>query len=221
MISIRRLDRDFHARRYEALLAAILAHRGINVPASLRVRLADHPACALGLTVQRVAELSYGSTPILREMVVELIQMQSPDGSIERDPLPTACLAHALGHLMREGLGDIHADLLQAYESALTALAWMLEPWASEVSWQSQGLIGFRHGDDRTIEDRAAVAAFVFMLMAGDSRFREVVNTGPLWDWLADHQHELDPATIQLWRAANLSITPPRCIQRMKQALAA
>ncbi len=233
MLSIHRVNRDYHARRFEALLSAILEHRGLLVPSSLKLRLSGHPACALGLALQRVAELSFSPTNIQQEMLTELLDMQQPDGSIDHDPLPTACLAHALSHLFRDGMGypgsPLQTKLHQAHEMAIQALAGMqsnaagLEPW--QLSADPVG-VGFMFSEDRTVQERAAVASFVLMLLVHDPLFRELVDVNGLLNWFAEHRTLLEPATVKLWQTACLdlsTLTPPhrRRVQRQKVALAA
>ncbi len=207
MLSLHRIDRDLHAGRYEALLGAVLAP-GPKISLPLKARLAAHPAAVLALALRRLVELTYGPTTLSRALLERLLALQEADGSFNHDPLPTACAVAALTQVLAEhGAQEAErgpraldgATVVQARDRALEALVGMQAP---------AGEVGFVYSDDRTVEDRARVAAFILWLLGDGRGVQGALRLTDSFAWLADHADQLDEPTWELWELARLDRRP-------------
>ncbi|GAB4198032.1 MAG: hypothetical protein Kow00105_12040 [Phycisphaeraceae bacterium] len=194
MLSTQQIRKLVNSRDYARLINC-LADNGTTLPLPLQARL-SHPVPALGLALRRACELSYGPTPMIREMVHELLVSQNPDGSFpgstDRDPLATAAAAAGLAAVVREQpVPD--PELAVALDQALAALASMQD-----------GQALFMHSDDRAIEDRALTSAMILFLLARVPRFRETCRFADLMDWFDERADRLEEATAELYHMASL-----------------
>jgi len=193
MLSLPLIQRHLDAR-HDAQLIHALAANGQLLPLPLRARL-SHPAPATGLGLRRAAELTYGPCPLLAHAARHLIDAQRPDGafdgSCDRDPLATAGAAAGLA-AARDLVGpDLRPLAADAHHHAVLALASMQRPGSPPL---------FPCPDDRQLEDRALVAAFILHLLADDPDFRQTARVGELITWLDEHAHRLGSATATLLR---------------------
>ncbi len=185
-----------------------LADNGTTMPLALQARLTQ-PVAAAGLGLRRLVELTYGPTPLSRDMTAALLDGQGPDGSFQgtcdRDPLATATAVGGLAAVLREHHGrntQSCPDLGDALDRALASLCAMQ---------MEDGL--FCHGDDRTIEDRALTSAFVLFLLARLPGFREAIRFADLMTWFDERADRLDDVTLELYQMASLDdpARHPRC----------
>ncbi len=174
-----------------------LADNGTAMPLALQARLTQ-PTAASGLGLRRLVELTYGPTPLSRDMTAALLDGQLPDGSFQgtcdRDPLATATAVAGLTAVLRDHpLAGRDAGLIDALDRALASL---------EAMQMEDGL--FCHGDDRTIEDRALTSAFVLFLLARLPEFREATRFADLMTWFDERADRLDNDTLELYHMASL-----------------
>lgn len=201
MLSINLIQRHFEAHEHERLLRG-LTDNGLPLPLPLRARLGQGPVAALALGLRRLAELTYGPTPLSRDMTAALLSHQRADGTFapsqaaagDADPLATAAAVAAMGQILQDHPAAAEAPLVQAHERALAALACLQD---------EDGL--FRCPDDRTREDRALTGAFVLYLLARDAGFRAAVRWADLVRWYEEHADTLDGPTAELYRLACLT----------------
>jgi hypothetical protein len=192
MLSVNLIQRHYQAGRLDQLLDALSAG-GLDLPLPLRIRLSQHPACALALGLRRLIELTYGPTELSRAMIVDLLALQDPDGSFGSDPLATACAVAALARLEAEHhhLGNLEVGT--AGQRALAALAAMQA---------DDGLMAYPA--DRSWQQRALVNAFILFLLAHDAPFRAAVRLAEMMDWFEQYQDQLEPGTESYWLMARL-----------------
>lgn len=207
MLSVTLIQKLFDTHDHGRMIGC-LADNGTTMPLALQARLTQ-PVAAMGLGLRRLVELTYGPTPLSREMTDSLLDGQLPDGSFqgtcERDPLATATAAAGLAAVLREirgfrgGQGDRGQNaqrvshLVDALDRALASLAAMQ---------MQDGL--FCHGDDRTEQDRALTSAFVLFLLARQPGFRETTRFADLMTWFDERANRLDNDTLQLYHMASL-----------------
>lgn len=189
MISVNLIQRLFETRRHEQLLDAIAAN-GMELPLPLRARLAQTDIAPVALGLKRVTELTYGPTALTSTMTRYLLDRTQNSADYSRDPLATAAVAAALAD-PGNGMQSADDDAEQARYAAIAALAGMQA---------DDGL--FTSPDDRSEQDRALVAAFVLLLLAGDETFRLAVRTADLFNYFDEREDRLDRATERLWRMA-------------------
>ena len=189
MISVTQIQRHFAAGRFEQLLD-IVAANGMPLPMALRVRLSSSDSAAVAFGLHRVAELTYGPTPLGREMTDFLLDQQHADGSWEGDPLVTAA---ALAALLR-----VHRDDFARQDAVAPAIGRGLAALASLQA--DDGL--FRSDIDRSREDRALAAGYVLLLLADEDAVRASIRYADLLNWFESHEREIDDTTDRLWRLA-------------------
>ncbi|MEZ6191253.1 MAG: hypothetical protein R3C45_08175 [Phycisphaerales bacterium] len=203
MLSVTQIQKLFNSQDHTRMITS-LADNGAALPLPLQARLTQ-PAATAGLGLRRLTELTYGPTSLSRDMIDALLDTQLPDGSfpgqVDHDPLTTAAAAAGLAATLREqrpapgttpgSVPDPHTA--QALDHALTALAGMQD---------GEGL--FRHGDDRTEQDRALTSAFVLFLLARLPGFREACRFADLMTWFDERADRLDEDTAQLYHMASL-----------------
>lgn len=175
-----------------------LADNGTTLPLALQSRLTQ-PIAAAGLGLRRLVELTYGPTPLSRDMTAALLDGQLACGSFvsnsDRDPLVAAAAVAGLAAVWREhhGSAEGQSGLTDAMDRAMAALSAMQ---------MEDGL--FCHGDDRTLEDRALTSAFVLFLLARLPRFREAVRFADLMTWFEERADRLSDETLELYHMARL-----------------
>ena len=197
MISIHMIGSRFQVGHLSALLEAV-SPAGIDLPLPLRARLLENEAGPLGLALRHVMELTYGPTALSRDMTVRLLALQGGDGSYGGDPLATAVAAAAIAAFTEQSPHD-DAETPLALRAALTALAGM------------QGEDGlFCYHDDRTLDDRELVAAFILLLLANTPAFRQSIRFADLMTWFEVHEQPTDPDTGSIWRMARTACATPR-----------
>ena len=181
-------------------LIVSLADNGMVCPLPMQARLA-HPAAAHGLALRRLAQLTYGSSPVSRRLVDDLLVRQNADGSFpgsaDRDPLATGAVAAAFDALLADHPTDDPAVLGGVRDRALNALAGMQ---------QDEGL--FAGADDRTKQDRQLTSAFILFLLGHDDAFRAAVHFCDLMNYFDEHQASLDADTVKLLEMSRLHIEP-------------
>lgn len=215
MMSVHQIERHFAAHRLDPLLEGLSAN-GLDLPLPLRIRLSQHPAGVVALGLRRLIELTYGPTSLSRGMTRQLLDQQEADGSFGNDPLATACVLAALLRVQSEHPQHGEPELDSAVERALVALAAMQTP-----AHDGEELAGFDFAHDRTLDDRALVAAFILFLLADNARFRSAVRFADLSRWFEQHAHRLDEETHRYWLMAHVGETGPRCPRRPSPHLAA
>ncbi len=200
MLSVHQIERHFRARHLDALLRGV-APIGLDLPLPLLVRLSGEPVAVLALALRRVLELTYGPTPLSRELTATLLDRQNNDGSFGEgvsgnpdgpgDPLATAAVIAALTALLQEHASTPHPEAALARERAIAALA---------NSQADHGL--FVSPADRTDHDQALATAFILTLLAGDEDFRQSVRFADLMNWFDEHDDELPAHADTLLRIA-------------------
>ncbi|MFA9477645.1 hypothetical protein ACERK3_04985 [Phycisphaerales bacterium AB-hyl4] len=204
MLSLHRIEKQFHAGEHERLLRQVLDN-GLRLPLPLRVRLSQGRATAIAMGLRRVVELTYGPGPLSRAMIAALLAEQSASGAFladdRPDPLATAAAVSALAMVRRDHPTAAGPEVDEAHDRALAALSEMQD---------GDGL--FRAGDDRSDADRARSAAFVLWLLAADAAFRQSVRMADVRNWFESRLSRLEATTAELYQLACLSrpIDPPR-----------
>lgn len=209
MLSVYQIERYFHARHFDPLLRGVVPI-GLDLPLPLQVRLSGQPAAVIALALRRVLELTYGPTPLSRELTSSLLAQQNNDGTFGEaegtsggtsggDPLATAAAIAALTALGREHASTPNPEAAVARERAIVALA---------NHQADDGL--FQYAADRTDEDRALTSAFILTLLGGEDDFRHAVRYADLLNWFDDHAERLDGNANLLWRLARVDATPAR-----------
>jgi len=236
MLSTNLIERAFVSRDHDRLLRDLAAN-GMVMPLPLRVKLGAGAVAPVALALRRLAELTYGPTPLRRAMLRRLLEAQREDGGYgenrspeplgtarsglpgpgpgvgaEGDPLATAAAAAALGRLIRDHPNAATPQIVSAHGRAVAALAAM------------QGrpeTPGFRHADDRTDADAALTTAFVLFLLADDPAFRGAARLFDLLGWFDEHEARLDTATRDLLHMARLSLDAAPVGPAIQHAVAA
>ncbi len=197
MLSDNLIQKLFDTQDHSRMIGC-LADNGTTLPLALQSRL-TLPIAAAGLGLRRLVELTYGPTPLSRDMTAALLDGQLGDGSFtgssDRDPLATAAAVAGLAAVLREhhGISDSPPDLTDALDRAIAALSTMQ---------MEDGL--FCHSDDRTIEDRALTSVFVLFMLARLPIFREAVRFADLMTWFDERADRLDNVTLELYHMARL-----------------
>ena len=214
MLRVDRIERHYHAGETERLLRDV-AENGLVLPLPLRIRLAQGPVPAIALGLRRVVEMTYGPTPLTRDMTASLLAQQRGDGAFDADaeidspdPLATATVVAALNRVIAEQPGERHL-VEQARDRALAALAAM------------QGEDGLFHSaDDRDQRQRALVSAFIGSLLAGDEHFRATVRFAEWMSWYDERADLLERETAALYRLARAAVDPAAPTRRRVPAAA-
>ncbi len=176
---------------------ASVAENGLEMPLPLRIRLSQGPVPAIALALRRLTDLTYGPTPVSRDMTAALLARQRPQGGFaagdadEADPLATATAVAALNQILADHPAAATDTVISARDRALAALAGMQD---------DEGL--FRCVDDRSDTQRGLVAAFILSLLASDEKFRPSVRWADLMSWFEQRLHRLDSDTTALYRLA-------------------
>jgi len=202
MLSVYQIERHFRSRHIDTLLRGV-SPLGMELPLPLMVRLSAEPVAVIALALRRVLELTYGPTPLSRELIAYLLEHQNNDGSFgdgttgnvngPGDPLATAAVVAALTALAREHANTPHPEAALARERAIAALA---------NSQADSGL--FSSAADRTTEDTTLNSAFILSLLAGDEEFRQSVRFADLLTWFEEHVDEVDAAAEKFIRLARV-----------------
>jgi len=215
MLRVDRIERHYHAGEHERLLRDV-ADNGLILPLPLRLRLAQGPVPAVALGLRRVAEVTYGPTPLTRDMTATLLREQRGDGAFDADadadspdPLATAAAIAALNQVIAEHPGEREL-VAQARDRALAALLGMQD---------DAGL--FRSADDRDEPQRALVSAFILSLLAGDETFRATVRYSDLMSWFDERADLLERETAALYRLARAATDPTATPKRRRRVPAA
>lgn len=213
MLSVTLIQKLFDTHDHGRMIGC-LADNGTTMPLALQARLTQ-PVAAMGLGLRRLVELTYGPTPLSREMTDSLLEGQLPDGSFQgtcgRDPLATATAAAGLAAALREHAhAGQPAPLADALDRTLASLSAM----------QMQDSL-FCHGDDRTEQDRALTSAFVLFLLARLPGFRETTRFADLMTWFDERADRLDDDTLQLYHMASLDDPARHPISPSLEAVAA
>lgn len=195
MISVHLIQRAFELQDTERLFR-LVNQNGLDLPLPLQIRLLAGPVAPLALALSRLMDLTYGHTPLGRDMAAAILAHQQAQGAFEAggepDPLATAAAAAAMGRLMRESAVP-WPELATARQRALAALG--------ELQGDDS-LFCCPH--DRTQADRALIAAFILVLLGDDADFRQAVRYADLLTWFDEHARRLEPATHKLYRLASL-----------------
>lgn len=205
MLSISAIDRALERRDYDRLLRD-LGRNGLVMPLPLRVQLSESAVGARGLGLRRLVELTYGPTTLTTQIINALLKAQCPDGAIadaagRPSSLLTACFAAGLGRVLRDHagrLGDRHAEIENAYDRALAALA---------AIQHQDGL--FAGPQDRALRDRLLTSAFIAYLLIDAPGFAAVCQGHALLTALEDHLEDCGPATADLVNMARLTRLMP------------
>lgn len=225
MLSPNQIDRLFRTDRLDVLVQEIAEHT-LGLPLALRLRLSQSPASAVALGLLRLGELTYSPTAAALRMTDWLLTRQAPDGSFDADPLATACAAAALrGSIDRSrSLGIAPSPAIErAHQRAIESLAASqtldtdpaarhhhtdaTEPRGSdEPDILSDGPF-FQSDCDRSVEDRALVAAFILTLLASDPLLVEHARTDDLLDWFDRHHARIDDHTHHLAQLARITLS--------------
>lgn len=198
MLSAELIQRHFEAGDHEKLLRDV-ASNGLELPLPLRLRLSQGPVAAIALGLRRLTELTYGPTPLSRDMIAALLDRQRDDGAFVAgadgpDPLATATAIAAFNQTIADHPATATGPVLAARERAIAALATMQD---------ADGL--FHCPEDRDQAQRALVTAFIFSLLAGDERFRTTVRLAELMSWFDERMRRLDEPTRMLYRLGRVA----------------
>jgi hypothetical protein len=192
MLSLYLIERYVENGHHEPLLDRLIDN-GLELPLPLRIRLAASPATTLGLALRRVTELTYGPTRLAQRLTDALLSRQGPDGGIDADPLATAGFISACDGLAADPRQAADPRLESARERAIEGLAAM------------QDEHGLLHGtEDRSLEQRELITAFVLSLLAEDGDLRASIRMADVLSHFEDREDRLDPGTRRLWMLSQL-----------------
>lgn len=205
MLSIHTIDRALESRDYDRLLRD-LGQNGLVMPLPLRLQLAESPAGAKGLGLRRLVELTFGPTALSRQLVENLIRLQTPEGAIlDAAGRPSCLLMSAfvagLGRVLRDHgtrLCDHLAVVQLAYDRALACLAAM----------QHENAL-FSGPQDRDEQDRLLTSAFIGYLLIDAPGFAAVCRGHALLSALEDCLEMALPDSCQLISMARLARLTP------------
>jgi hypothetical protein len=233
MINHQHLERLFLAKRFPALLDAVVAN-GLALPLPLKVRLSRSPVAAVALGLRRLLELHHLLPSVGRDMTRWLLDRQQPTGRFTdaalvnpadistecsgEDPLPTAIALAALIRLQRNEEDSLFPFAPRntpapapgpACVAADPEVALAIDRGlAALAAFQNeQGL--FAGADDRTWQEQAQTSALILMLLGGDSDFRASCRFADLADFFEDRAGDLDADTAALWHIARLDTPAP------------
>lgn len=197
MLTIPLLHRLFRTSDHDGLIRGLTGN-GLVLPLPLRVRLSASRPAAIGLALRRVVDLSYGPTPLSREMTHALLDLQRPDGAFESegrpDPLATAAGAAGLARVIRDQPRAAGLDVRESHRRAAAALADM------------QGEDGlFETPLDRCLGSRTLTGLLTLFLLGDDDAFAAAVRVGDLAARLEDLEPTLSPQARTLWHMASLA----------------
>jgi len=206
MISLHSIEKALEHSELDRLVAD-LAPGGAELPLPLRVALASSPAAPLALALRRTVQLTYGPTPLSRDLLARLLDVlhaPGPDatgtgasgggggGGGGGDLLGLAATAAALGTLLAEHPdGEATPAVRAAYDRALGALA---------AAQAGDGL--FVGAAERTFTERVRHSAAALMLLGDQPAFRAAVRYAELVSWFDEHADRLDPTAERFWTIA-------------------
>ena len=201
MLTIPLIHRLFRTADHDGLIRS-LSGNGLVLPLPLRVRLSGSRPAAIGLALRRVVELSYGPTPLSRQMTSTLLDLQRPDGAFETDgrpdPLATAAAAAGLGRVIRDQPRAAGPEVREAHRRAASAVAEMQS---------GDGL--FDTPLDRCDAGRTLTGLLTLFLLGDDEAFVAATRVGDLASRLEEVEATLCPQGRTLWQMAALAAPAP------------
>ncbi len=214
MISISLIERRLGQQDYDRLLRDLSAN-GLTLPLSLRMQLSDDPTAVRGLALRRLVEITYGPTPLSRELVAQLLDtLESPDASASR-PKNVAVEAPTYGH------PPSPRNSVLTLAAALSALASVVSHQPAAVDDQLRGVLErgfadlaaqqdcdglFTGPQDRSLGDRALTTAFVISLLGIHDGWVGRLRFDELFAWFDQHDGRLHRHTQNLWDLASIGI---------------
>jgi hypothetical protein len=184
MITIRQVERDWVARRYEKLFDALVEHRPEGAfPFDLTDGRAV-PAAAMALI--RLDELSQTHVPLYSRLLRTLLAAQNVNDGGWGDPIVTALCLRAL--MAGRGNG-VAIDL---------GLQYLADLQKTEGVWPSAPI--------RRFPADPAASAFILYQLADKPAFRQAVRFTDALDWFEAHESSLDTDARRWWGYAK-----PRC----------
>ena len=217
MISISLIERSLESRDHDRLLRELAAN-GLILPLSLRMQLGRSPAAVKGLALRRVIELTYGPTPLSRDLTAALTASLAPaEGRGRHDAAESGFELNAKSVQPDDEAGD--PLILAAVLAGLAAAAEDQPAAADERVTQTvthgyatlaclqdaDGL--FTTANDRSLADRALTTAFIVGLLGSRPGFTRRLRLHELFTWFDRRDGQLDRHTQQLWDLAGIALS--------------
>jgi hypothetical protein len=169
------------ARKYDQLIAELLATRVESSPRVTAALSGSTAAAALGLI--RLDELNQSHTPIAQNMLRCIIASQGSDGGWN-DPLLCALCVRSLLTSRGHGL---------AIERGLASLANLQR---DDGIWPAEPI--------RRMPGDALVTAFILLQLGSNEQFRSAVRFDAAITWFDRHVDQIDGEIAKLWHHARL-----------------
>jgi hypothetical protein len=187
MVTVRQMERDWESRRYEKLLASLIAARPeesftFDVASGRAI-----PAAAMALV--RLEELNQSHVPLYGRLVRALLAAQSATDGGWGDPAVTAMCLRALLGGRGNGL---------AVERGLDYLAGLQK---SDGLWPA--------GPIRRMAADQTTSAFLLYQLGDKSVFRDAVRFDEAVEWFEAQGKRLDPDAKEWWSLARMKCRCP------------
>jgi hypothetical protein len=182
MQTVKQIERLWNARRYEVLLAQLVACRAdAEFATLLQSGPMAVPAAAMGIV--RLDELGQSGVPLYHKLLICLLAAQESDGGWGDPTLTALCLRALLGS---RGAGE-------AIDRGLTYLATLQK---EEGIWPRIPI--------RRMPGDALTSAIVLYQLSHEPRFREAVAFDDAVQWFDLNISQLDPQARKLWYSVRL-----------------
>jgi hypothetical protein len=192
MVTVRQMERDWEARKYEKLLAALTAARPEESFAFDPAAGRAIPAAAVALV--RLDELNQSHVPLYARLVRAVLAAQSATDGGWGDPAVTALCLRALMACRGNGL---------AIERGLEYLAGLQK---SDGLWPA--------GPIRRMPADAATSAFLLYQLGDKPAFRGAVRFDEATDWFESRGRRLERDARDWWELARMKCRcPAHCFE--------
>ena len=187
MVTVRQMDREWEARKYEKLLASLTAARPEAAFAFDPAAGRAIPAAAIALV--RLDELNQSHVPLCGRLVRALLAAQSATDGGWGDPAVTALCLRALTGSRGNGL---------AIERGLDYLAGLQK---DDGLWPA--------GPIRRMAADQCTSAFVLYQLGDKPVFRAAVRFDEAVEWFEARGKRLDPDAREWWSLARMKCRCP------------
>ncbi len=184
MITVRRIERFWEAKKYAALMDELLQNRPEHLLAGREQRVSlVRAASSAAVAMIRLDELSQSHTPLYRTLLRTVLACQEADGGWG-DLVTSALCTRAL--LCGEGNGV----------AVERAIGYFVNHQKAEGIWPHEPL--------RRMPADPFVSAFILLELGDRPAFREAIRLNDAADWFEHNGEILCEDTRQLWPTARL-----------------